>query len=65
MSDREETTPISSLADKADTNMGHSLYSWTPTDDVSFETNESSMGIDLTDCTVNQFHIEQSQIKRT
>ena len=59
LSDREETTPISSLADKAHTNMARSL--WTPADEVSFETNESSMGIDVIDCTVNQFHIEQSQ----
>ena len=61
LSDREETIHISSLADKVDTNMAHSLCSWTPADDVCVETNESSKGIDVTDCTVNQLHIDESQ----
>ena len=61
LSDREETIHISSLADKVDTNMAHSFCSWTPADDVCVETNESSKGIDVTDCTVNQLHIDESQ----
>ena len=61
LSVREETIHISSLTDKVDTNMAHSLCSWTPADDVCVETKESSKGIDVTDCTVNQLHIDESQ----
>ena len=62
LSDREETIHISSLADKVDTNIAHSLCSWTPVDDVCVETHkESSKGIDVTDCTANQLHIDESQ----
>ena len=61
LSDREETIHISSLADKVYTNMAHSLCSWTLADDICVETKESSKGIDVTDCTVNQLHIDESQ----